>query len=436
MAELTMVKICYGLASVWEMVIGMVIVRKICPEFRFKHQGIRFLALMLLISSVFFYVWNQWLFFISTSYCLFLGVLMSLIYAIFWKADYLQLLLFWFFYYINLSIFKFPVITIRGILSTEKGINILLINRGPRILEEAVYMLLIMTLICIGLKCSKNSEIILQKLFKDNLGLCGLVVGLEWMMLCYCMNNNVEGFRRIDLTLNLIIIVCVAVLMISVTLFFAYQQVKTESILHQEIHKCLKTQYYEMKELYESNSRWMHDMKHELLFVGNCLKDNDFSGAHSSIQRYLHRIMLVEKKVWSNFTFLDFMLNYKKAEMDRHHVEFILDIELQHISIPEEELVIIIGNLLDNAIEAAYKCEEKDRKIRLKIHNLNEMLLLSIENSISQMPVVKKGIFVSTKEDKDSHGWGIQSVKRIAEHYNGEINFQYDEKYFQVNILI
>ena len=67
--------------------------------------------------------------------------------------------------------------------------------------------------------------------------------------------------------------------------------------------------------------------------------------------------------------------------MDKRNIKFVLRIELQHINIPEEELAIIIGNLLDNAIEAAEKCKESERFIHLKIQNVNHMLLLSVENS-------------------------------------------------------
>lgn len=191
-----------------------------------------------------------------------------------------------------------------------------------------------------------------------------------------------------------------------------------------------------MKELYEANSRWSHDVKHELLFIGNCLEENNLSGAYESIQGYLQKIMQTEKKVWSSFSFLDFMLNYKKTEMDKQNIKFMLDIELQHIEILEEDLVIILGNLLDNAIEAAGKCEKDRRYINLKIHNLNDMLLLCVENSSCEMPKLKKDIFVSSKADKGMHGWGIESVKRIVENYSGEIHFQYCENNFQVEILI
>jgi sensor histidine kinase regulating citrate/malate metabolism len=301
---------------------------------------------------------------------------------------------------------------------------------------EVGCIFVILVLVYIGVTYYKKTIIILQKLFTENMLLCAATTIFEWLILCHCMRNGAERFVKRDLAFNFIVILCVALLLLSISLFFTYQQIKTESMIQMEIQKCLKNQYHELKELYEVNSRWVHDAKHELILVGNCLEENDLSKAHDSVQRYLQRIKQTEKKVWSNFSFVDFMLNYKKVEMDKRNIKFVLRIELQHINIPEEELAIIIGNLLDNAIEAAEKCEESERFIHLKIQNVNHMLLLSVENSCVEQPEMKKGMFISTKTDHGIHGWGIKSVKQIVETYNGEMDFKYDEKHFQVEILI
>ena len=184
----------------------------------------------------------------------------------------------------------------------------------------------------------------------------------------------------------------------------------------------MKNQYYEMKELYESNSRWVHDVKHELILVGNCLEEKDLSGAYDSVQGYLQRIKQTEKKVWSNFTFLDFMLNYKKAEMDKKGIKFMLNIELQHINIPEEDFVICIGNLLDNAIEAIEN--SKFKKFQLAILKNKGEVVIIIKNSfegerLSIQRIYQKGF--STKGS--NRGLGLANVKEIIDK-NPNINLE------------
>ena len=109
---------------------------------------------------------------------------------------------------------------------------------------------------------------------------------------------------------------------------------------------------------------------------------------------------------------------------------------MYEIPLQDAELGVILGNLFDNAIEAAKKSEQFKRRIFLKICNLNEMFLLHLFNSNTQMQVIVDDRFVTAKEDKYAHGLGVESVKRIVEKYNGDISFQYDDEHFEVDILI
>ena len=140
--------------------------------------------------------------------------------------------------------------------------------------------------------------------------------------------------------------------------------------------------------------------------------------------------------MWTGFTYLDFILNCKKLEMDENEIDFELEVDLYEIPVKDAELGVILGNLFDNAIEACRKCELNKRKIFLRICNLNEMFLICLYNSSIQVPMVVDDRFVTTKEDKYAHGLGVESVKRIVGKYNGNINFQYDSEHFEVDILI
>lgn len=102
----------------------------------------------------------------------------------------------------------------------------------------------------------------------------------------------------------------------------------------------------------------------------------------------------------------------------------------------EAELGIVLGNLFDNAIEAASQCKLQERNIYLKIGNMNQMFLLYMKNNSVKEPWIKNGRFMTTKKDSFAHGLGVESVKRIVEKQNGKICFQYDKEHFEVTILI
>ena len=85
-----------------------------------------------------------------------------------------------------------------------------------------------------------------------------------------------------------------------------------------------------------------------------------------------------------------------------------------------------MGNLLDNALEAAGQAAEKEgRFIRLTIRRINQMLVIKVENSFSSQPVVKDGVLKTSKEENGLHGWGLKSAQTAAEKYDGTVQTSY-----------
>jgi sensor histidine kinase regulating citrate/malate metabolism len=89
---------------------------------------------------------------------------------------------------------------------------------------------------------------------------------------------------------------------------------------------------------------------------------------------------------------------------------------------------------LDNAIDACKRIEQNDKWILLQIEIQKNFLFIKISNSIDEMPVMKKGIPVSTKQNKKRHGYGLKSVERIVNKYNGVITFRIEQNIFEVDI--
>ena len=100
------------------------------------------------------------------------------------------------------------------------------------------------------------------------------------------------------------------------------------------------------------------------------------------------------------------------------------------------DFIVALGNLLDNAIEAAEQCQKENRKIWMSIQNINEMFLMTLKNTCETEPIEKNNKFVTHKKNADRHGLGVESVRRIMEKYQGEISFEYENGFFEVSIII
>ena len=108
----------------------------------------------------------------------------------------------------------------------------------------------------------------------------------------------------------------------------------------------------------------------------------------------------------------------------------------QHTNIRSADLVAIIGNLLDNALEAVEGTEGNLRFINLTIRRINEMLIIKLENGCKAEPTVADGDLQTSKTDKTLHGWGLQSVRTVAERYDGTIETEYGNHTFRAVVTL
>lgn len=103
--------------------------------------------------------------------------------------------------------------------------------------------------------------------------------------------------------------------------------------------------------------------------------------------------------------------------------------------ISEEDIYSLFGNILDNAIQAV-KCLEKDkRRILLKIKTVGNIVSISCQNPYSQKIELVNGLPKTTKGSITEHGFGLKSIKLIAEKYNGTMNLSYDDNVFSITLM-
>ena len=110
--------------------------------------------------------------------------------------------------------------------------------------------------------------------------------------------------------------------------------------------------------------------------------------------------------------------------------------DVHEICLTEEEIVILLGNLLDNAIA---ECERvvkagRDAVIQLKFIHEDGKVILSVKN-----PVLTKVQIVDNKVQVNAnsrHGIGLKNVEAVAEKYDGSVAFDCDEKEFKAVVIL
>ena len=100
------------------------------------------------------------------------------------------------------------------------------------------------------------------------------------------------------------------------------------------------------------------------------------------------------------------------------------------------DIYSMFGNAMDNAIEATCKEEPEKRIINLRVGSNENFLVVHIENYVSKQLVLVDEIPLTTKVNKDYHGFGIMSIRYIAQKYGGTMNIKVDNNLFCLDILL
>lgn len=192
--------------------------------------------------------------------------------------------------------------------------------------------------------------------------------------------------------------------------------------------------YEELESALERNKELIHDTKNHYLIISEYERGKDYQRLHDYIEDLKNDFIKVNPQIYTGNHVVDLILSQKKMISEQKKITFILQaMPLSKLPFKEREICIIFGNLLDNAIEA---CEKVigTRWISAQIEMQKHLFFLQITNSINDIPEKRENGFQSTKRDKELHGYGLKSVQRIVDAYEGDILYQIENDTFTVRL--
>ena len=155
---------------------------------------------------------------------------------------------------------------------------------------------------------------------------------------------------------------------------------------------------------------------------------------------YIYRKINIKTFIYSNTgnIALDSVINYKISKMTENGIEVESNISLpENLKIDEDDFIIIIGNILDNAAEAVEKIKNGSKKyIYMSLEYELGNIWLCVKNSFENEIKIRGDKFITYKKDKSIHGIGLQSVKSTIGKYNGQMDISIEENIFVVNIIL
>ncbi len=169
---------------------------------------------------------------------------------------------------------------------------------------------------------------------------------------------------------------------------------------------------------------FLHDEKNHLSTIKSLASNRDVDAYIDNIYSNLNHYSMFGN---TKNKLLDLTINKYQIVCKNENIDFSVTIKTANLSyIEQSDLISMLGNILDNAVESSKK--SKDKRIDLSINKVNGFDILTCSNSCDVKPQSVNKTLKSTKSEIGFHGVGVKSIKRVVDKYHGEFEWSYDEK--------
>lgn len=332
----------------------------------------------------------------------------------FQRADTRMSLFVSIFYEIGISFWQFLLLAGMGILFRSEAFL-----EGDNIYGlSAVWLLhiILIVAVCYGVR-RQNVE------RKNVLRVACIVALAGFMAVVTLSEQNILAIP--DDTLDMWMILAMVLLM-SVLVFHMNRQYEVEKELAKlktEQAELLERDYTALNNAYAVNAKLFHDLHNHLGALRQLLFHEKYEKAMAYLDELQEPIREMTDTVWTGDETVDYLINSKAAVAASDGIQLQVEVEYpRHANIRSADLCAILGNLLDNALEAVRKIPEPERRsIKLTIRRINQMLVIKVENYFAEPLAVENGSLKTTKTEAGLHGWGVKSAQTAVEKYDGMI---------------
>lgn len=262
-----------------------------------------------------------------------------------------------------------------------------------------------------------------------------IVIGVLLLFWNICVETNISN------TLQVILCITGVALFFSIVLLFIVYQRSIEKenklfLLQNEFDRIETDKaYYDILEKQNQNLMiYAHDAKKHLSAIRE-LNNNPIIDDY--INTMADALKAHSNSCHSGNHLLDVIINKYETECQLKNIKFSFDVKLCNLKfVNTYDLVAILNNLLDNAIEAAVNSE--NAFVSISTNYTNTYAVITISNSCKNPPITSNNKLTTTKENKAKHGIGIKSVKKTLKNYGGDLEWEYNEnkKVFITTVML
>ena len=260
---------------------------------------------------------------------------------------------------------------------------------------------------------------------------------LASMLLMYFCYSSEKKVQAVYLFLSAGLIVINFLVMVLMRDILMKGELLRESALTDQKKESQIAHYRDMQAVYERQGRKMHEYKNQIRTIQVLLKKGDTQAAAALAERLTESISVEMSAVNTNHPIVNAVLNQKFHVAREQGVSMIFRVgDMSGIRLDGEETVILLSNLMDNAIHECVKVVKAGRKavINIKLVQEGGKLIFSVKNPVAEKVQIADGIVLDS--DGGMHGVGLMNVKAVVDKYGGDFAVSCDSEKFQAVVML
>ncbi len=194
--------------------------------------------------------------------------------------------------------------------------------------------------------------------------------------------------------------------------------------------------YNSIAENFERQKQKTHEFKNHILCVEGLIKTENYKELESYVEKISEGISNERELINTNNTIVNTILNSKYNEAVKKGIVFVCQVnDLSRINIDDNDMVVLLANLLNNAMEACEKCDT-NRVIKVKFI-MDKEIIIGVQNTSNQPIIYREGEIVTSKsKEPEEHGVGIKNIIKVVEKYKGYYTIDSKDNEFKFSIII
>lgn len=264
-----------------------------------------------------------------------------------------------------------------------------------------------------------------------------VIIPFSSLVICCMAINIIQNSKN-----NLVNIMCLVIIIMTITsnILMVKMFFKVIDTLSDNYQKEMLLQESEAKEEYyqevEKSSREVQKIKHDLknMLLAICGSYKEKNKISEEIRKIVQELDDSDKKIYTSNVVINTIINNKISQAENLNIKTEIDIKVpKSVSLDYKDAGILLGNILDNAIEACERINKDRRWIKIDMFRQKNTLFIKVCNTKNKELA---NISKSSKRDVHNHGIGVSSIQSIVKKYDGYVEFVDKGEKFEVDVSL